>query len=445
MKKFLIGFLLGLCAGAVIIGLFFFVARRISKAGWAGVSIAGLFEGGGDAEVPAIKTVEERIAWVRERSQNVKALYMTADVARADNLGGKSLRENIIALAERTEINGIVIDVKEVCGPDYDPESLRVLLESLHQKNIWTIARMTVFKDASQVEAHPEWYVTRNVSKPAGDECIRKRHLRAKPVGDQLSIASNQPFWRDRRGGYWLDPASEGARRYILDFAREIVNLGFDELQFDYIRFPSDGDVKYAVYPSWDRRMPKYEVIRNFFEFLVANLKMHKPEIILSADLFGYVATHTEDAGIGQRLADVGDSFDYISFMVYPSHYYSGLSLAADPARNLSPVNLTASQARTHPDVVVERSLRFARDYLDGVHASSSATTTSLSALRDSVRLRPWLEDFFHEEDRVAGRPFGAQKVRMQIDAAERVEKHGWLLWNAANVYTEGALRKEEK
>ena len=163
----------------------------------------------------------------------------------------------------------------------------------------------------------------------------------------------------------------------------------------------------------------------------------------MSADLFGYVASQGEEQSIGQRVADIGNSFDYVSFMVYPSHYYNGLEMPADPARALPAVNFSFAEARAHPDAVVERSLFAAYDFLHPLVASSTATG-SPPVFESRARIRPWLEDFFHEADRVAGRPYGAQKVRMQIDAAEKVEHHGWMLWNASNVYSEEALYKKQ-
>ena len=442
MKGFFRGFGIAFVAGGVLLGAFlFFPAEMITE---KGAALVGL---GTEASVPKEKTVEERVAEAREKSARVKGLYMTADVANDPGAGATRLREHIIRLAEETEINGLVIDVKEVCGSDYDEKRLRPLLQELKGKGIWTIARIAVFKDASQIETHPEWYLTRKTPRPAGGECSRKRHLVARNTEGKKS---NMSFWQDKRGGYWLDPASQGARDYILDISKRMIDLGFDELQLDYIRFPSDGDVEHAIYPAWDRKTSRYLVLKSFFEFLRDNLKASKPEIILSADLFGSVAAQREDATIGQRLDDIGTAFDYISFMVYPSHYYSGLYAVADPVRGLPEVNYTFVQARMNPDVVVERSLLFARDFLEGKIATSSpATSTPVEVVVDygadqtRARLRPWLEDFFHEEDRRAGRPYGAQKVRMQIDAAERVEDHGWLLWNAANVYTDEALKKE--
>lgn len=395
------------------------------------------------------KSVAELIQEAQEKSSQIKGLYMTADVANDQGAGGTRLRKKILEIVDSTEINGVVIDVKEVCGPDYNPEYLKKLLDELHQKNIWAIARIVVFKDASQIKVHPEWYLTRVSPGPVADECFRKKYLRAKnPFGSSPDVI----FWQDRRGGYWLDPAHPEVREYILGIAQKVIDFGFDELQFDYLRFPSDGDVKKAVYPFWDGKKPKYLVMKDFFELLHKNLKAYKPDIILSADLFGYAAIRAGDVGIGQRLDDVGDNFDYLSFMVYPSHYYSGLRLPVDPLNNLPALDFNFSQARKNPGVVVERSLRLARDFLEGklgtstftsfVSTSSSLEFASSSQPRSRARLRPWLEDFFHEEDKAAGRPWGAEKVRLQIEGAERAEQHGWLIWNAANVYTESALTR---
>lgn len=387
------------------------------------------------------KSVEDRIGEAREKSSRIKGLYMTADVANDPGIGARRLREKIIGLAETTEINGIVIDVKEVCGPDYDAEALQKLIEELHQKNIWTIARIVLFKDASQIQVHPEWYLTRLARIAVGDNCARKHYLVEKnPLGQKPEVI----FWQDKKGGYWMDPASVGVREHLAKFLKKMIDLGFDELQFDYVRFPSDGDVANARYPVWDRKTPKYEVLKSFFEFLSGALKKYKPEIILSADLFGYVASQHEDLGIGQRLEDIGNNFDYISFMVYPSHYYTGLYLPDDPVRHLPRVQFSYAQARTNPGVVVERSLMVAKDFLDGkLNSTTTASSTAQLPSRHEVRLRPWLEDFFHEDDRTSGRPYGEEKVRLQIKGAEEVEDHGWLLWNASNVYTESALDKE--
>ncbi|MBI3420585.1 MAG: hypothetical protein HY006_00820 [Candidatus Sungbacteria bacterium] len=457
MRYFFAGFVSIIVAGGGILAMLFLFPSTLLESPAMVYGKISSFTARQSREQNLSKTKEERIAAALQRSSNIKGLYMTADVANDPGRGATNLRQHIIKLARTTEINGLVIDVKEVCGPDYREARLRQLLEELHRDNIWAIARITVFKDASQINAHPEWYLKTSRPRSLPDGCMRKSALRAKPlvaasIESLPAKTAGAPLWKDNKGGYWLDPASPGARAYTASFAKKMIDLGFDELQFDYVRFPSDGDVANAIYPSWNKKIAKPEVMKSFFQLLNRELKAYKSEIILSADLFGYVALLNNDVGIGQRLEDIGNNFDYVSFMVYPSHYYNGLVLGPDARRNLPALNLNVAQARAHPDVVIERSLNVARDFLDSVASttelrlatSSLATASNVRSggdARSRVRLRPWLEDFFHEEDRLAKRPYGSQKVRMQIDAAQRVEQHGWLLWNASNVYAEGALR----
>lgn len=489
MAKFFSGFVGAILLGWAILGAGLYVNRMLTKN--TRLSLGKVIDAVSGVKVERKKSPQELLAEALEKSSNVKGLYMTAEVASGVGPGPEKLRNYLIGLATSTEINGLVIDVKEVCGPDYDQERISKLLSMLKENNIWSIARIVVFKDHSQIEVHPEWYLKRKSAISVGNECWNKKHLIVKegnrsgstqintrkdaeilpnpPLkkGGEGGFLSGLPFWRDKRGGYWLDPADPGVREYILEFSKKMIDLGFDELQYDYIRFPSDGDVQNAIYPAWDGKTPKYEVMKSFFEYLNKNLKAYKPDIILSVDLFGYAAVRAGDVGIGQRLDDIGDNFDYISFMVYPSHYYSGFYLSADPIRGLPALNYNRWQARAHPEDIVRRSMLFARDFLDGKISTSSYTyldgdsplpkegegdlsgaTSTLEIVenpkpRSKARLRPWLEDFFHEDDKSAGRPWGKEKVRLQIEAAESADNHGWLLWNAANIYTEEALKKE--
>lgn len=443
MKYF---FFMMLTAATVIGGVMAVIGRMHPNREFsAGV---GVIAGSSSTPTPIeTKTIEERIKEAQEQSSHIKGIYMTAEVASDGGAGATRLRNSIIHIAQTTEINGIVIDVKEVCGPEYDETRIKQLIDELHAKRIWAIARIVMFKDSSQIYAHPEWYLHRVVPKAMIDDCGKKMYLREKgPEG----LKTNAVLWRDNKGGYWLDPASSGAQNYLANFGKKIIDLGFDELQFDYIRFPSDGDVDKAKFPVWDGKTPKFKILKSFFAFLHDELKQYKPDIILSADMFGYAAIRAGDVGIGQRLEDIGSSFDYVSFMVYPSHYYSGLALAADPVHNLLAINYNRKEVRMYPGVTVGRSLQVAQNFLDGLNASSTATSTiviggtSENLNAPHVKLRPWLEDFFHDADKTAGRPYGAQKVRLQIDAAEGVGSGGWLLWNAANVYSRDALKKSD-
>lgn len=377
-----------------------------------------------------------RLRRAEEQSARVKGVYMTSAVANDSGLPATRLRENIVRILDDTELNGVVIDVKETDGGAVLSENLRAFLKTLHEKGVWTIARIAVFKDSSQEKNHPDWYLRWSASAGAKKGAI----------------------WRDRRGGSWLDPSLEAVWRYEADVAKAASDLGFDEAQFDYVRFPSDGDVRHIAYPSYRAKTEKHEVLKNFFAFLHGDLKAHRPELILSADLFGYVAVQQNDLGIGQRLADIGANFDYVSLMVYPSHYYAGFEVAADPKRNLAALFYPYQGAITavvsnHPYDVVFRSLVAAADNLDRSLASSTPpagpaarvgeAVASAPALQRRARLRPWLQDFDLGADARRGIRYDASKVRAQIDAAEAAGSSGWLLWNPGNVYSKEALKPE--
>lgn len=385
--------------------------------------------------------LEERLDSAEKRSRNIKALYMTGVAANDQGRAASHLRNEILRLIDETEINGLVIDVKETKGSEVT-DNLKPFVEELKRKGIWTIARIATFRDNSQIAVHPEYYLR------TGDEKI----------------------WRDNKGNAWLDPMNLGARLYLVQFSKEIVDIGFDELQYDYIRFPSDGNVLAIKYSDYNPAlMTKSAALRDFFSFIHANMKSYKPEIILSADLFGYVAITPEDLGIGQRLEDIGHYFDYVSPMIYPSHFYSGFYVPADPARGLPALSLpykgkdTTQLVSNRPYDVIYRSLLMAQDILSGKNLTSSATSTmhakpgsenSTGGATDSplenqpsfyypAKLRPWLQDFDLAVDTSRGIVYGEKAVRDQIDAAERAGASGWILWSPTNTYTEAALKKE--
>lgn len=322
---------------------------------------------------------------------NVRGVYMTSAVAKSKWPGAALKRNKIMKLIETTELNGLIIDVKESEGSEVG-ERLKKFVQSLYNKPVWSIARVVAFADNSQVAEHPDWYLT----------------------------YAGGAVWRDKRGNAWLDPANPDARRYIIDFCKSVIDIGFDEIQFDYIRYPSDGSIS-AIKRSRAENT-KQEIIREVFETFSQELRAYDPTIRLSVDLFGYV-TQRPELSIGQSLEDAVPYFDYISPMVYPSHYYSGFSVKADEKRDLPAVSLSAYGANTDPETVIYRSLLTAQDTI-------FATTTKKRA-----KLRPWLQDFS-----MGGVKYGEERVRAQIDAAEKAGSSGWLLWNASNRYTEATL-----
>lgn len=415
---------------------------------------ASVVEGGSEAALPK-PTPEELLKDALLRSQSIKGVYMTAVVANDPGRAATKLRNDILHLADTTELNAVVVDVKETDGT-FLPESLPDFISQLHQKNIWAIARLVVFNDTVQARTHPE--------------------MALKRAGGKL--------WLDRRKNAWLDPASPEAQEYIVRVAKQAIDYGFDEIQFDYIRFPSDGDVENIVYPVFTPKTKlKYEVLRDFFAYANRELKSYRPQIILSADMFGYVATQQNDLGIGQRMEDLGDAFDHISFMLYPSHFYNGFQARADLARGLAELYFPyRSQditrvASNHPYDIVYRSLLTASDFLAGKEVFAEATTTTAATppprpslpdedgkepplikgssgvaghaatttvvTRSHAKLRPWLQAFDLGADTSRGIYYTAEMVRAQIQASEDAGASGWLLWNPSNVYDAAALEKE--
>jgi hypothetical protein len=209
-------------------------------------------------------------------------------------------------------------------------------------------------------------------------------------------------IWTNHAGLGWSNPYDERVWDYNVDVAEAAARAGFDEIMFDYVRFPSDGDVESAVFPGRTRER-KGLVIARFLEY--ARERLNPLGVRVSAAVFGLSATR--DLGIGQRPHLLAPHLDAIYPMVYPSHYGSGEYGIEDP--------------NAHPGATVTMSLR-----------------TFRRVLRDSdVRVTPWLQDFS------LGRTYTLADVEAQIDAARRLGSKGFLLWNAGGVYIEEALATE--
>lgn len=174
------------------------------------------------------ETVQERIRSAAERSGRMKGIYLTATVANDPGRAARKLRDDATALLDATELNGVVIDVKETEGGLIITDALRDFIKTLHRKGDWVVARQVAFKDSSQQVAHPDWYL------------MRKSGV----------------FWRDKAGGTWLDPASREVWQYQAAVAKAASDAGFDEIQFDYIRFPSDGHPEHRL-PGLQKHTPE--------------------------------------------------------------------------------------------------------------------------------------------------------------------------------------------
>ena len=336
-------------------------------------------------------TKEEEITIQKKRREipdTVKAVYVTMYTA-----GNREKMDALIALAQDTEVNAMVIDVKGSEGElVFDMFDVGALLERLHDADIHAIARIVVFQDSSAVARAP-------------DTVIKK---------------TGGGVWRDRRGFAWVDPAAENGWEYVFDVSKRALDMGFDEINYDYIRFPTDGNLSAMVYPAWnEQQTPRHEVIKKFAMRAREVLKAHEPRMSLSIDIFGYTFIQQHDLGIGQRLEDMTEAFDFVYPMVYPSHYSAGNFGFANPA--------------DHPYEVVKGTLESGLANM-GENATSSAH-----------RIRPWLQSFN------LGAIYTSDMMRAQIQGTldglggPPAGGSGWLLWDPKNQYNNARvyLQKE--
>jgi hypothetical protein len=331
-----------------------------------------------------------------------RAVYLTGWTA-----GSGARLESLVDLVDRDErLNAMVIDIKDYSGRvSYRTEvpeakasgaesELRIadmngVIKRLHDKNIYVIGRITVFQDPILAKYRPEWAVQ----------------------------SASGGVWRDRKGLSWLDAGAKPVWDYNIALAKDALERGFDEVNFDYIRFPSDGDLAAAVYPFSGPNPPRREIIRGFFKYLRENL----PGAKISADIFGLTTVAEDDLGIGQMIEDAYAYFDYVAPMVYPSHYASGFNGYKNPA--------------AHPYEVVKHSL-------EGALLRRQALANSTSTAGAAGKLRPWLQVFD------LGAVYDKDMVEAQIRAVEEALNNaagsgagaGWMLWDPKNVY-QGYIR----
>jgi hypothetical protein len=342
-------------------------------------------------EKVAIQPTKDPIE-VTLKPQVVKAAYLTYF-----GVSDKGIRGRVMDLLARTELNAVVIDVKGDRGwilwKTEIPMALSVgaqgpvilkdvegLVADLKSRGVYTIARIVTFKDNVLSNARPELAI--------------------------IDTRTSKP-WIDNEKLAWVDPFREEVWQYNIEIAKEAVRKGFDEVQFDYVRFPTDGRLSAAKYSkpnNKDTRLPN----------IVAFLSRARREIgplgaFVSADIFGYTAFNDNDTDIGQRIEEMAPSVDYLCPMVYPSGYHLGIPGYRNPVQA--------------PYQVVFESVRLIR--------KRSGTA--------SVRVRPWLQDF--KDYAFDKRIFGVTEIRAQIKGADEAGSVGWMLWNPRNDYTGAALR----
>lgn len=325
------------------------------------------------------------------RPSAVKALYVNAWAFSSSRLW------QLVRLADSTEVNALVVDVKDDTGcllyrstvhtarvigaaacartPD-----VRARLDTLNAHGIYAIARIVVAKDPLLAEGKPAWSV--------------------REVGGGL--------WRDRIGSAWVDAYNDSVWVYAAEVAREAVELGFQEVQFDYVRLPDEPRARMvrAIFPSRRKGELPREAVRRQVQLLTGLVK--PLGVPVTFDVFGLTASVTGDLGIGQVWEDFVDVADVVLPMVYPSHYTRGAFGFRRP--------------NAHPYNVVRLAL-----------------TDALARSRDSgaAEIRPYLQAFTLGRRLPRYTPF---EIREQIRAANDLGIESWVLWNPRSVYQRAAL-----
>lgn len=353
--------------------------------------LSGQASGSAEPAARAVPSATPKPPRPRAQHQPVKALYMTFYA-----IGSQDYRDHVFGLIEDTELNAVVIDVKGDRGYVAFPSRLALAEEIGAQdvltmkdidevmayfkaKGIYTIARIVVFKDDPLAQARPD-----------------------------LAVRDGRSggLWVDNEGLAWTDPFREEVWDYNIAIAREAAGKGFDEIQFDYTRFPTDGYVAGAVFSRPPTDESRQAAIQGFLARAGQALKPLGAKVAL--DTFGYTSWRDDDMGIGQRLEDLAPLVDVISPMVYPSTFADGIPGYAN--------------AVAHPYEIVFYSLDKAMERV--------ADT--------GVEIRPWLQDFpDYAFDR---RPYTALDVLAQKRAAYDAGASGWMLWDPRVKYSRGAL-----
>lgn len=436
----------------------------------------------------------EDAATVKELNRvKVKGIYVSGPMA------GTAGMDNLIALVDRTELNALVIDVKnddgyltceldvplaeQIGSEKHYIKDLPALVQTCKEKNIYLIARVVAFKDPILAEKMPEWSLHN----------------------------SDGSIFRDKSGLAWVNPYRKEVWEYLASVGEAAIKAGFDEVQYDYVRFSTDSRMKQVDFGDSTKGRTKTEAISGFT--LYASERIHAAGGRISADVYGVVIDSEEDQQIvGQNYVEMSRSLDAISPMIYPSHYgpynyqipvpdaqpydtvlaamqASKMVLAGlDPKTGKKPVSADVSgndavdaaivggeavSGNNAADAAADsqstsgttavsgndaaqdaENAQAAKDAKDAQAAKDAAAKTPALSKEEIAQLdpttgvqatvRPWLQDF--TATWVKGHIFyGPEEIRAQIQAVYDAGYEEWILWNAANRYTEGGLLTQEE
>lgn len=433
----------------------------------------------------------EDAATVKELNRvKVKGIYVSGPMA------GTAGMDNLIALVDRTELNALVIDVKnddgyltceldvplaeQIGSEKHYIKDLPALVQTCKEKNIYLIARVVAFKDPILAEKMPEWSLHN----------------------------SDGSIFRDKSGLAWVNPYRKEVWEYLASVGEAAIKAGFDEVQYDYVRFSTDSRMKQVDFGDSTKGRTKTEAISGFT--LYASERIHAAGGRISADVYGVVIDSEEDQQIvGQNYVEMSRSLDAISPMIYPSHYgpynyqipvpdaqpydtvlaamqASKMVLAGlDPKTGKKPVSAdvsgndavdaaivggeavsgnnaadTAADSQSTSGTTAVSGNDAAQDAkdaqaADGAQAAEDAAAKTFALSKEEIAqldpttgvqatVRPWLQDF--TATWVKGHiSYGPEEIRAQIQAVYDAGYEEWILWNAANRYTEGGLLTQEE
>lgn len=399
-----------------------FVCAAVLLAAESGIEKAGWLDGAGSRETMAaavrVKTEnsllyslekwkgtdtegsEEAEDGIRKRKiggVKVKGIYVTGPIA------GNAAFQDLLALVDETELNAMVIDVKNdegkitwkmdlecarsigACTP-YIPD-IEMFMENIKEHQVYTIARIVCFKDPCLAEGRPEL---------------------ALKKADGTAVT-------DANGMAWVNPYKEEVWKYLADVAEKAAEAGFDEIQFDYVRFPIGSDADAADYGVDMDENTKQQAVSGFLNYAVQ--KLHEKDIVVTADVFGtIIGSQTDVERVGQDYRSLGECVDVLSPMVYPSHYGSHV------------FGLDVPDAEPYKTVLA--ALEGSKEELEGIPEE------------DRAIVRPWLQAF--TATWVKGHIFyEGEEIRQQIQAVYDAGYDEWILWNAVNRYSAEGLQKE--
>jgi hypothetical protein len=330
----------------------------------------------------------------------IRGIYLNAYAA-----GSRNRMAKLLAIADSTEINTFVIDVKDEKGMRYRTKlpqqkqlggevtisNLKALVDTVEAHGVWTVARIVVFKDPMLSQTKPEW----SIRNPAGE------------------------LWRDKAGNTWVSAWDPNVWEYNIQIAEEVLRAGFNEVQFDYVRFPEP-------FPSLPKQIHKHEK-GDRTDAIEAFIDKAKPRIralggVLAADLFGLSPNDPKDVNIGQQWERIIAKVDHVLPMVYPSHYLP-THLKGVPKPNEMPYETV-----------------FASVGMGVIRAERLRATGASSA-----RIIPWLQAFSAPWV-TKNYPYGVEQADAQIRAIYDVGLEDWIFWHPGSKYEHmmAAFQKDE-